>query len=179
MIQWVRVENLQQGMQKKQKGREEGRHRDRLVHTSLLHLQGKKHWGMDQQELLGQKETVQLDRRLGHQVAVLELLRVDTAQGTAQGTDQGLQDWRGTAPELQVDTVLESQDRGGIHQELKEVLGTALVPQDRSKMGTVELLAQMIQQSHREQRAGWVLPVLSLAILDLQELGGFQQELWD
>lgn len=119
---------------------------------------------MAQQELLGQKETVQLDRGLGHQVVVLELLRVDTAPGTAQG----LQDWRGTAPELQVDTVLGSQDRGGIHQELTEVLGTALVPQDQSEMGTVlELLAQMILQSHREQRAGWVLPVLSLAILDL------------
>lgn len=164
MIHRVRVENLQQGMQKMQKGQEEGRHRDRLGHTSLLHLQGKEHWGMAQQELLGQKETVQLDRGLGHQVVVLELLRVDTAPGTAQG----LQDWRGTALELQVDTVLGSQDRGGIHQELTEVLGTALVPQDQSEMGTVlELLAQMILQSHREQRAGWVLPVLSLAILDL------------
>lgn len=149
-------------MQKKQKGREEGRHRDRLGHTSLLCLQGKEHWGRAQQELLGLMETVQLDRGLGHRVAVPELLRVDTAQGTARG----LQDWRGTAPELRVDTVLGSQDRGGIHQELTEVLGTALAPQDRSKMGTVELLDQMIHQSHREQKAGWELPVLSLAILD-------------
>lgn len=164
MIQRVRVENLQQGMQKMQKGREEGRHRDPQVHTSLLHLQGKEHWGMALQELLDQTETVQLDRGLGHQVAVLELLRADTAQGTAQG----LQDWRETALELQVGTVLGSQDRGGIHQELKEVLGTALAPQDQSEMGTVlELQAQMIHQSHREQRAGWVLPALSLATLDL------------
>lgn len=164
MIQGARVENLQQGKQKKQKGREEGRHRDRLVRTSLLHLQGKEHWGMAQQGLLGQKETVQLDRGLGRQVAVLELLRVDTAQGTAQA----LQDWRGTAPELRVGTVPGSQDRGRIHQELKEVLGTALVPQDRTGTGTVlGLRAQMIHQSHREQRAGWVLPAQSLAILDL------------
>lgn len=164
MIQRVRVENLQQGMQKMQKGQEEGRHRDPQVHTSLLHLQGKEHWGMALQELLDQTETVQLDRGLGHQVAVLELLRADTAQGTAQG----LQDWRETALELRVGTVLGSQDRGGIHQELKEVLGTALVPQDQSEMGTVlELQAQMIHQSHREQRAGWVLPALSLATLDL------------
>lgn len=164
MIQWVRVENLQQGMQKRQTGQVEGRHQDHLVHTSLLPLQKKVHWGRALQELLGQKETVQLDRGLGHQVAVLELLQVDTAQETAQG----LQDWRGTDLELLVDTALESQAQGEIHQELKEVLGTALVPQDQSEMGTVlELLAQMFHQSHREQRAGWALQALNLAILDL------------
>lgn len=139
-------------------------HQDHLVHTFLLPLQEKEHWGKAQQELPGQKETVLLDRGLGHQVAVLELLQVDTAQETAQG----LQDWRGTALELLVDTGLESQDQGEIHQGLKEVLGTALVPQDRSEMGTVlELLVLMIHQSHKEQRAGWVLQVLNLAILDL------------
>lgn len=155
-------------MQKRQTGRVEGMHQDHLVHTSLLRLQEKVHWGRAQQELLGQKETVQLDRGLGHQVAVLELLQVDTAQETAQETAQGLQDWRGTALGLLVDTALESQAQGEIRQELKEVLGTALVPQDQSEMGAVlELLARMIHQSHREQRAGWVLQVLNLAILDL------------
>lgn len=164
MIQWVWVENLQQGMQKRQTGQVEGRLQDHLVHTSLLPLLEKVHWGRAQQELQGQKETVQLDRGLGHQVAALGLLQGDTAQETAQE----LQDWRGTALELLVDTAQESQAQGEILQEPKEVLGTALVPQDRSEMGTVlELLAQMIHQSHREQRAGWVLQELNLAILDL------------
>lgn len=176
MIQWAGVENLQQGMRKKQKGRVGGMHWDRLVRTSLLPFQEKVHWGRAQRELLGQKEMVQLDRGLGHQVAVLELLQVDTAQETGQG----LQDWRETALELPVDTAPESRDQGEIHQELKEVLGTAPVPQDPSETGTVlELLALTTHQSHREQRAGWGLRALNLAIPDSQEPMGFQQGRWD
>lgn len=118
---------------------------------------------------------VQLGKRQGLQVAVLELLQV----GTAQGTAQGLQDWRGTAPELpaQVDIVLVCQDQGGSRQVLKEVPGIALVLQDQSETGTApEPLGQMIHQhSHPERKAGWVLLGLNQAILGLKEVEGCWQ----
>lgn len=148
---------------------EEGTHLDHLVRTShcllLVDLLGKAHLGTAQEELPGKRKTVQLGRGLGLQEAVLELLQMDTARETAQG----LQDWRGTALELLVDTVLVSQDQGGSHQGLKVALGIALVLQDQSEMETaLEPRGQMIhQQSQPEQRAGWVPLGLSQAILGL------------
>lgn len=141
---------------------------DHLAHTShhllLVEFLGKAHLGKDQWELLDQKEMVQLGKGLGLQVAVLELLQ----EGTALGTAQGLQDWTETALELLVDIVLVSQDQGGICQVLKEVLGIALVLQDQNEMGTaLELLGQMIHQSHPELKAEWVPLVLNQASLGL------------
>lgn len=172
MTQGVLGESLQQGMQGKSQAQlEGGMHLDHLVHTSrcllLADFLGKAHLDKAQGELQGQKEMVQLGKEQGLQVAVLELLQV----GIAQGTAQGLQDWRGTALELlvQVDIVPGSQDQGGTHRVLKEVLGIALVLQDQSETGTaLEPLGQMILQgSHPEQRAGWELLGLNQAILGL------------
>lgn len=184
MTQGVLEESHQQGMQGKSQGQlEGGTHLDHLVRTShcllLADFLGKAYLDKAQAGLQALKEMVQLGKKQGLQVAVLELLQVGTAQGTAQETAQGPRGWRGTALELlaQVGIVQESQDQGGTHQVLKEVRGIALVLQDQREMGTaLAPLGQMIHQSsHPEQRAGWALLGLNLAILGLQEVGGYWQ----
>lgn len=180
MTQPVLGESLQQEMQEKSWDQLEGGmllgRLARTFHCLLLaDFLGKAHLDKVQGELLDQKEMVQLGKEQALQVAVLELLRV----GTAQGTAQGLRDWRGTAQELlvRVDIVLVFQDQGGTRQVLKEVLGIAQVLQDQSETGTgLEHLGQMIhQQSHWEQKAGWVLLGLNQAILGLSEVVGCLQ----
>lgn len=141
-----------------------GMHLDRLAHTChcLLagHL-GKAHLDKGQGELRGQKEMVPLGKEQRLQVSVLELLLVDTAQGTAQE----LQGQRETDLELlvQVDIVQVSQDQGGTHQVLKEAQGIALVLQDLKGRETALVpLGQMIHRgSQGEQRAGWGLQELN------------------
>lgn len=184
MTQGVLGESLQQGRQGKSQGQlEGGTHLDRLVRTShcllLDDFLGKAHLDMAQGEHQGLREMVQLGKEQGLQVAVLELLQVGTAQGTARGTAQGLQGWRGTGLELlvQVDIVQVFQDQGGTHQVLKEVPGIALALQDQRERGTAPApLGQMIRQrSHPERRAGWELLGLTQAILGLWEAEGCQQ----
>lgn len=165
MNQVVLGGSLHWGMQGKRQGQlEGGMHLGRLDHTChcLLagHL-GKAHLDKALGGLQGQKEMVQLGKEQDLQVAVLELLLVDNAQGTAQE----LQDWMEIDLELlvQVDIVQVSQDQGGSHQVPKEVLGIALVLQDLRGMGTAPVpLGQMIHQGNRaEQRAGWGLQELN------------------
>lgn len=180
MTLWVLGESLQQEMQEKSRGRlEVGTLPDRRAHTFhcllLADFLGKAHLDKVQGELLDQKEMVQLGKEQALQVAVPELLRV----GTAQGTAQGLRDRRGTAQGLlvQVDIVLVSQDQGGTRQVRKEVLGIAQALQDQSETGTgPEHLGQTFhQQSQWEQKAGWVLLALNRAIPGLLEAEGCWQ----
>lgn len=141
-----------------------GMHLDHLAHTChcLLagHL-GKAYLDKGQGELRGPKEMVPLGKEQRLQVSVLELLLVDTAQGTAQE----LQGRKETDLELlvQVDIVQVSQDQGGTHQVLKEVQGIALVLQDLKGRETALVpLGQMIHRGSRvEQRAGWGLQELN------------------
>ena len=175
MTQWVLEESLHQGMQGKRQGQLEGGiHQGHLVRTCrclLLagHL-GKAHSDKARGELRGQKETVRLGKEQGLQVAVLELLQV----GTAQGTARELRGRRGTAPELlvQVDIVQVSHDQGGTHQVLKELLGTALVLQDRRGTGTALAPPGLttLRRIQSERRAGWVLRGPNRAIPGLQQV---------
>lgn len=170
MTQRVLGESLQQGMQGKSQGQLEGGiHLDRLVRTChfLLadHL-GKACLDKAQRAHQGQKEMVRLDKEQGLQVAALELLQVDNALGTGQG----LRGWKGTALGLLVqDTVQVSQDQGGTHQVLTEVLGIVLVLQDQTETGTDLVLQDLMIHhcSHPEQKAGWELQGLNQAILGL------------
>lgn len=165
MNQVVLGGSLHWGMQGKHQGQlEGGMHLGHLAHTChclLAGYLGKAHLDMALGELQGQKKMVQLGKEQGLRVAVLALLLVDTAQGTAQE----LQDWMETDLELlvQVDIVQVSQDQGGTHQVRKEVLGMVLVLQDLRGMGTALVpLGQMIHQDNRaEQRAGWELQELN------------------
>lgn len=180
MIQGVLGGSLQQGMQGKNRGQLEGGKRlDRLVHTShcllLDDYLGKAHLDKAQEELQGQKEMVQLGKEQGLRVAALELLQMDTVQGTAQE----LRGWRGTAlePLVQVDIVQGSQGQQETHRVLKEVLDIAPVLQDRRGRGTaLAPLGQRIRQrSHPERRAGWELRGLNQAIRGSQEAEGCLQ----
>lgn len=178
--QEVWEETLQQGMQGRHQDRlEAGIRLDHLVRTSrsllLADFLGKAHWGRAQGELQGRKQTVRLGMERALRGAVLGLPQV----GNALETARGLQDWRGTALELLVDTVLGSQGRGGSHQVLREGLGTVLELQDQKETGTaLEHLGRTIhRRSHLlERRAGWGLPGQSRAILDLQQVERGQQE---
>lgn len=180
MIQGVLGGSHQKGMQGRNRGQlEGGRHLDHLVRTShcllLADYLGKAHLDKAQVELQGQKEMVQLGKKQGLLVAVLELLQM----GTAQGTARELRGWRGTAlePLVQVDIVQESQGQQETHQVLKEVLDIALVLQDRRGMGTaLAPLGQMIpQQNHPERRAGWELRGLNQAIRGSQQVEDWLQ----
>lgn len=157
---------------------EEGMHPDRLVRTSrcllLADLRSKAHLDKVQEVLPGRREMVRSGRRRGLQVAVLELLQA----GTAQGTAQGLQDWRGTALEHPVETVPESQDQGGNRQALRGVLGTGLVLRDQSERGTApEPPGQTIHQgSHWERRAGRVPLGPNQAIRGWKQAEGWWRE---
>lgn len=172
-------ENLQNGIQGMLRGQlEGGMLLDRLVRTSrcplALDLRGKAHSDKAQVELQGRRQMVLLGKGRVLQVAALELLQV----GTAQETDPGLQDWRGTALELLVQDIVQvSRVQVGTHQGLKEALDIGLVLQDQREMGTALVPpVQMIHQSsQREQRAGWGLLVLTQAILGLRRVGGYGQ----
>lgn len=173
--------SLQQGMRGKNQGQQEvGTHLDHLVRTSrclLLLLDdflGKAHLDKARVVLRGRKQMVRLGKRQGLRVAVLELLQVGTARGTARGTALALRDWRGTALELlERDTVLVFQDLGGTHHRvLREVLGIAPALQDQRGTGTApELPDRTIRRggSRPGPKAGWELLGLSWAILGLWE----------
>lgn len=180
MIQGVLGGSHQKGMQGRNQGQlEGGNHLDHLVRTChclpLADYLGKAHLDKAQVELQGQKEMVRLGKKQGLRVAVLELLQM----GTAQGTAQELLGWRGTAlePLVQVDIVQGSQGQQETHQVLKEVLDIALVLQDRRGTGTALVpLGQMIpQQNHPERRAGWELQGLNQAIRGSQQVEGCLQ----
>lgn len=177
-------ESHQQGMQGKSQGQlEGGTHLDHLVRTShyllLADLLRKAYLDKAQGEHQGRRGKVLLGKERGLQVAVLELPQVGSAQGTARGTAQGLQDWKGTALALlvQVGIVQVSQDQRETHQELQEALGIVLAHQDQRDMDTAPVPRVQIvhQQSQPEQRAGWELLGLNLAILGLQKVEGYWQ----